>query len=122
MSQTVEAPRRTVGGALVGVAAVVVSLLVFAAGLIVLYQVFQTANGLLNEPAPVLTVPAADAAKSAAATSSSATASAAPNAVTQIGADMAHFTRRLLTLLLLAIVGGIISSVGIQLFFRSRRA
>jgi len=99
-------PAHRVGGGI----AQVVGILIFLAGLAMLIYVFQSANALLNQPIPVIAAPATPPTANA------------PNAALQIGNDFAGFLRRLLVLLLLCIVGGTVSSVGINLFFKARKA
>jgi len=89
--------------------------MVFLGGIGLLWYVFQTANGLFNQPAPhVSTVAPAQAA--------AGNAAAAPSAALEIGRDLTEYLKKLLTLLLMCVAGSLISSAGIRLYFSAGRA
>lgn len=93
-------------------AARLLGLLVFVAGVGLLFFVFLAAKSLFDAPPPAIPTPSPAAA--------TGTNSAAPSAVAEIGVAFSQLLRRILLLLLMCIAGSVIASKGIQLFFAAQ--
>ena len=93
-------------------------MLVFLLGIGLIVYVFQQANVLFNAPQmPVAPTPSGPSAGTVAAPAGEALGKTAA----AIGADLATFVRRLLTLLVMALAGGLVASQGVRLMGALRR-
>jgi hypothetical protein len=99
------------------IAARVLGILVFLAGVALLGYVFATANTLFHLPPPHVPEP------TSAATSAAAGSGAAPAAAAiAIGQSLSDYIKQLLALLLMCIAGSLVASKGIHLYFSAGHA
>lgn len=91
----------------------VIGLIVFCVGILLIGYVFSSANGLLSAPPPTLPKPTSIA---------SPTAGAATTAALELGRSLTDTVQKLLVLLAMCIVGAILASLGISLYFRAQNA
>jgi len=92
-------------------------ILVFLLGIGLIVMVFQQANVLFNTPQVTVT-PSPPVSPGAVATPAG---EALGKTAAAVATDLAAFVRRLATLLLMSIVGGLIASLGIRLVGTLRR-
>lgn len=98
----------------------ILGILVFLVGIALLGYVFMTARDLFDAPPPAL--PPATAPTPAPAGAASAATPAAQSAALVLGQSLTQFAQRLLVLLVMCVAGSVISSKGIELFFKALAA
>jgi hypothetical protein len=97
----------------------VVGIIVFLAGIALIGSVFLLARALFDSPPPVIP---ASAFAAPVASPSGSSALVAPSATAAISENLVHFVEKLVILLVMCIVGSLIASKGIDLFFKAHAA
>ena len=109
----------------------IVGILVFLAGIALVGYVFAKAHTLFDAPPPSIPAsafatpaptPMPSAATTALATAATPATATVNPAVIAIGQNLSQFIKQFLLLLLMCVVGAVVASLGINLFFKSLAA